>query len=72
MTKMTAWIAILFGMHTVAYAIFARSFVGNAELPLTEDERNALVKKRPSVLARIAGVCLGLAFCAYGMYSLFR
>ena len=70
MTRITAWISLLFGVYTIAYAIFAKRFVGNAELPLTQDERNRLLEIKPSVRARFAGVCLGIAFCMYGIYGL--
>lgn len=73
MAKVTAWISILFGLHTVGYAIFADTFEGYAELPLPpKGERDRLSKEKPSVWARVGGVLLGLAFCAYGVYGLYH
>jgi hypothetical protein len=72
MMRLEAWISLLFGLHTMVYSIVARRFVGNAELPLTEEERNRLLAKRPSLWLRVVGVCIGMVFCAYGLYSLWR
>ncbi len=68
--KITAWISILFGLHTVAFAIFASHFVGNAEHPLTKEERNGLLKEKPTFWHRVAGVAFGIVFCLYGAYVL--
>jgi hypothetical protein len=70
MTRLTAWISLLFGLHTAVYSLAASRFIGNAELPLTEEERNDLLRKRPSRWLRLVGFCIGTAFCAYGLYNL--
>jgi hypothetical protein len=61
---------LAFGIHTIAFAMLADRFVGNAELPLTKQERYRLLSSRPSVRERIFGVCFCTACCVYGIYNL--
>jgi hypothetical protein len=70
MMKITAWISILFGLHAIALAIFAIYFIGNAENPLTKEERDGLLKGKPNFWHRVAGIGLGIIFCLYGAYVL--
>jgi hypothetical protein len=67
-SDMVYWVSLCSGIVIVAAGIWAKSLLNDAEMAVTQEERD---NPTPTFIGRVLVICLGICMVLYGLAKLF-